>query len=58
MVNNEFNKIINKDSTLNTPLVKSIYNAMLYEERYDNGCLDLNELNVDGYNEYVVFKGY
>ena len=30
---------------------------MLYEERYDNGCLDLNELNVDGYNEYVVFKG-
>jgi monoamine oxidase len=56
-VNNEFNKIIAKDSTLNTPLVKSIYNAMLYEERYDNGCLDLNELNVDGYNEYVVFKG-
>lgn len=57
MVNNEFNKIITKDSTLNTPLVKSIFNAMQYEERYDNGCLDLNELNVDGYNEYVNFKG-
>ena len=56
-MNNEFNKIITKDSTLNTPLVKSIFNAMQYEERYDNGCLDLNELNVDGYNEYVNFKG-
>lgn len=57
MVNNEFKKIITKDPTLNTPLVKSILDAMLFEERSDNACSNLTELNVDGYNEHVDFKG-